>query len=49
MKLAALIFSAFASAAAFVPASACDDLSSPFRLLPTQERGTTLHSAPSGR
>jgi hypothetical protein len=50
MKLAALILSALVGAAALVPAFAStNDPSSPFYLLPTKERGTTLHAVPSGR
>jgi hypothetical protein len=50
MKLATLILTAFLAAAALVPASAStNDPTSPFYLLPTKERGTTLHATPSDR
>lgn len=44
MKSLALILSALVATATFAPASASvDDPSSPFYLLPTKSRGTTLH------
>ncbi len=45
MKRIALVLAALAAAAAAVPAVAStNDPSSPFYLLPTSNRGTTLHT-----
>jgi hypothetical protein len=49
MKLAVLILAALLGSIALVPAFAStNDPTSPFYLLPTKERGTTLH-VPSGQ
>jgi hypothetical protein len=48
MKRIALVLSVLAIAAAVVPAVAStDDPTSPFYLLPTKNKGTTLHTVPA--